>query len=287
LSPPPAVPLTSAPAREAYGATTKFVGAVTLAAALGLCSTLAAACGSPVRDTRARQDLFAELTPSKVANCNLRRYGAAHDGGYLMCENLMGEGLSAYSYGIDGRDEWGCDISEQVQRIVHEYDCFNLTRPACNRGSFLFHAECIGGERTKKEGRVFDTLEHQLARNGDSDRHLIVKMDVEGAEWESLLATPDAVLDRIDQLAIEFHRTDDALFLAAAKKLRRHFVVGHFHANNYACEAALAPFTSWANEVLFVNNRIAVLDPSGERPTGPNALDAPNDPSRRDCQRAF
>jgi hypothetical protein len=265
----------------------KCVAAMSLAAALGLCATLAAGCGPSVRDTRTRQELFAALTPSKVANCVLRRYGATHDGGYLMCENLMPEGLSAYSYGIDGRDEWGCDVSAQLQRIVQEYDCFNPTRPRCNRGSFLFHDECIGGERTKNEGRVFDTLENQLARNGDSDRHLIVKMDVEGAEWASLLATPDAVLDRIDQLAIEFHHTDEAVYLAAAKKLRRHFVVAHFHANNYACESALAPFTSWANEVLFVNTRIAVLDQSGVRPTLPNLLDAPNDSSRRDCQRAF
>ncbi|HEX7794521.1 MAG TPA: hypothetical protein VF456_09235, partial [Vicinamibacterales bacterium] len=46
----------------------------------------------------------------------------------------------------------------------------------------------------------YDTLPEQLARNGDIDTRLIVKMDVEGSEWASLIATPDSVLEQIDQL---------------------------------------------------------------------------------------
>src|SRR5262245_1954421 len=63
----------------------------------------------------ARQQLFAELTPVTLRNCRLKRYGEPHDGGYLMCENLMGAATASYSYGIDGRDDWGCDVSRQLR----------------------------------------------------------------------------------------------------------------------------------------------------------------------------
>ena len=58
------------------------------------------------------------------------------------------------------------------------------------------------------EGRLFDSLQSQFGKNGDADKHVVVKMDVEGAEWETILETPDEVLDRIDQMVFEFHGID-------------------------------------------------------------------------------
>ena len=39
---------------------------------------------------RLRTALFAELQPVELANCQLQRFGEPHDGGYLMCGNLLG-----------------------------------------------------------------------------------------------------------------------------------------------------------------------------------------------------
>jgi hypothetical protein len=243
--------------------------------------------GSGAEERAIRKELFAAFTPSKLTNCTLKRYGDSRDGGYLMCENLFDNAQAAYSYGIDGRDQWGCDVSRQLRTPVHEYDCFNLTRPVCERGTFQFHEECIGDQPSTKENRPYDTLSNHLTRNGDSGKRLIVKMDVEGAEWDSLLATPDSVLATIDQLVIEFHGTDRARFVSTVEKLKRQFYLVHFHANNNACNRRLAPITSWANEVLFVNKRVGVLDSSGGAPTLPNPLDAPNTAAKRDCPLTF
>src|SRR5436190_14707962 len=111
---------------------------------IGAACLLVASCVQPkvgpASDVKEiRRELFAALTPSKLANCTLKRYGDPNDGGYLLCENLMGDATAAYSYGIDGRDQWGCEVSQQLHATVHEYDCFNTTRPMCDRGSFLFH----------------------------------------------------------------------------------------------------------------------------------------------------
>lgn len=262
-----------------------------VALTIALAGAVAAGC-APVRRGSAenqgvRQRLFTALMPSKLANCTLKRYGDSRDGGYLMCENHMADAQAAYSYGIEGRDQWGCDVSRQLRTTVHEYDCFNAQRPLCERGVFQFHEECIGDQALMKDRRPYDTLSNQLTRNGDAGKRLIVKMDVEGAEWASLLATPDSVLDMIDQLVIEFHGTDAATFIDTVDKLKRHFYVAHFHANNYGCDRSFAPLTSWANEVLFLNKRIGVLDASGGIPPLPHPLDAPNNPSRRDCQPIF
>ncbi len=258
---------------------------------LVLLGTMAGGCARvrpdapPDPDTR--EKLLSALAPARLANCTLKRYGDAHDGGYLMCGNLMGDARAAYSYGIDGRDQWGCDVSRRLDTTVHEYDCFNHTRPQCDRGALQFHEECIGDRTSVQDGQPFDTLTNQLARNGDAGKHLIVKMDVEGSEWASLSSTPDSVLALIDQLAIEFHGVNSRQFLETVDKLKRHFHVAHFHANNWSCNRDAAPLTAWANEVLFVNKRIGVLDTSGPPPALPHALDAPNKRGARDCQPTF
>jgi hypothetical protein len=231
-----------------------------------------------------RRELFDELKPVAIANCTLTRYGDEHDGGYVMCSNLMGEAQAVYSYGIDGTDQWGCAVSQQLQLTTHEYDCFNTTRPSCSKGTFQFHEECIGDRTAVLQGHPYDTLEQQVLRNGDAGKHSIVKLDVEGAEWAALLVTPDSVLADIDQLVVEFHHVEDRAFVDTVKKLKEHFYVAHFHANNNTCDGGLKPFTAWANEVLFVNRRLAVPSPAGDLPTPQAGLDAPNGPTRPDCQ---
>jgi hypothetical protein len=232
---------------------------------------------------RARTALFAELQPVEVSGCTLERFGEPHDGGYLMCSNLLASVRAGYSYGIHGYDQWGCDVARNRKVRVHQYDCFDLTRPACPNGDTVFHAECVGPtRRTDAEGRVFDQLLNQFTANGDAENRLVVKMDVEGAEWESLLQLPADVLGRIDQLAVEFHMVGLDEQLAVVRRLKDVFHVAHLHYNNYACAERLDPFPAWAYEVLFVNKRIARA--VGPRAAGPHPLDAVNNPRVPDCQ---
>jgi hypothetical protein len=232
-----------------------------------------------------RERLFGELEPVALANCTMRRAGDPHDGGYLVCENLLTAAQAVYSYGISGYDQWGCELSRRLRVPVHRYDCFDTRDPPCPGGDPIFHAECVGPAPSTLDGRRFDTMASQIAKNGDLGRRLVVKMDVEGAEWESLLATPDAVLDGIDQLVVEFHRAEDPMFVVAVQKLKERFLVVNLHFNNHGCEAGLEPFPSWAFEVLFVSKGLGIVDPAARAPV-PHPLDAPNDPTRPDCQAA-
>ena len=242
--------------------------------------------GGPIRSRRVqvRTELFAELRPVPLRNCVLERFGEKHDGGYLMCGNLLQDATAAYSYGINGYDQWGCDVSRRRGVRVHQYDCFNLTEPACTGGTTVFHAECIAGLRfTDKDGRLFDTFASQFAKNGDDRGTLIVKIDVEGAEWESFARTSDEVLNRIDQLVVEFHGVEDPSYVHVVRRLKRFFHVAHRHFNNVSCTAYLRPFPAWAYEVLFVNKRIGKAAWWGNAPL-PHPQDAPNSPDVPDCQ---
>ena len=128
-------------------------------------------------------------------------------------------------------------------------------------------------------------MENQFAKNGDTRKRLVVKMDVEGAEWDSLLEASDETLDQINQLAIEMHYVENPKYVRVVERLKQRFYVAHLHFNNNSCWHAVHPFPAWAYEVLFVNKRMATLAP-GEPPRRPAAVDAPNNPKAPDCQVA-
>ena len=238
-----------------------------------------------------RQTLHDMLQPVALTNCRLERFGEAHDGGYLMCANLLDAVQSGYSYGISGYDKWGCDISSRLDVPLHQYDCFDTTQPACPTGQTVFHAECVGNTSKTELGRSFDTIPNQIARNGDGAKRIVLKIDVEGAEWDSFAATPDDVLQRIDQLAVEFHWVrdekqqwvQDEQYVRVVSRLKKFFHVAHIHYNNFSCVGGLEPFPAWAYEVLFVSKRLGLADAAPE-PRGHSSLAVPNNPLIADCQ---
>jgi hypothetical protein len=231
-----------------------------------------------------REAILAELQPVALKNCTLKRFGSANDGGYLMCENLIEPIDAAYSYGVGINDDWGCDVSRQYHITVQQYDCFDPARPTCNGGTFVFHNECVGNRTGYRDSHFFDTLENQIKKNGDPGRRLIIKMDIEGGEWESLLAAPDELLASIPQLAMEMHGVDDPRILEVLRKLKRNFYLVNLHFNNWSCTARAAPLPAWAYQVLWVNKRIGLFDPTTPAPAPMSALNAPDSPTWPDCQ---
>jgi hypothetical protein len=233
-----------------------------------------------------RERLYKELQPVRLQNCMLERFGEPNDGGYLMCGNLL-DVEAGYSYGINNYDGWGCRVATRFAIPVHQYDCFDTRVPKCGTGKTRFHAECIAGSPfVDDEGRPFDSLARQIARNGHGGRRLVVKIDVEGAEWDSLLETPREVLERIDQLALEFHGVDKDTwkYYLVVSKLKDVFHIVHLHFNNHGCKSGLEPFPSFAYEALLVNKRLGVLANDTTPVMRPQPLDTPSNPRLPDCQ---
>lgn len=256
----------------------------TTGALIAVAGLVAVAVWQYLETKQVRQELFAEFAPVALANCELERFGDANDGGYLLCANLLSEVRSAYSYGINGTDNWGCHVARDLGVTTHQYDCFNQDLPACNNSATRFNAECVGPEPATISGRRFDTIANQVARNGDTGKHLVVKMDVEGSEWTSLLTASDTLLNTIDQIVVEFHKVEDPAFVNTVRRIKQLFHVAYWHQNNFGCEPGLDPFTGSYFEVLFVSKRLGQVGP-GAAVTLPHPLDAPNAPWLPDCQQ--
>ena len=233
---------------------------------------------------RLRETILAELQPVALKNCTFKRFGSANDGGYVMCENLVEPLDAAYSYGVGKNDDWGCDMSRRYHVPVHQYDCFDPARPSCDGGKFVFHNECVGGRTSQRDSHLFDTLENQIRKNGDARRRLIIKMDIEGAEWDSLLAAPDDLLATIPQIAMEMHGFDDPKIIEVLRKLKRSFYLVNLHFNNWSCTHKAAPLPAWAYQTHWVNKRIGVVDPAVPVPVPMSPLNAPDSPTWPDCQ---
>jgi FkbM family methyltransferase len=178
----------------------------------------------------------------------------------------------------------GREIGETDFHIVDRLHGLSTTVPANARMAEGY------GVRTRTERRAVTTLA-QLCESHGIGHIDFLKIDVEGAEWDSLLRTPDEVLQRIDQMAVEFHWLEnekyewvgDEQYLRVVARLKQFFEIAHIHFNNASCIGDLHPFPSSAYEVLFVSKRLAEVDParSGDRP---HPRDAPNNPAFADCQ---
>ena len=231
-----------------------------------------------------RETILAELQPVALKNCTLKRFGSANDGGYLMCQNLIEPIDAAYSYGVGPNDDWGCDVSRRYHVPVHQYDCFDPARPTCSGGAFVFHNECVGDRTGYRKSHLFDTLENQIRKNGDTSRHVIIKMDIEGGEWDSLFAAPDELLASIPQIAMEMHGFDNPKIVEVIRKLNRNFYLVNLHFNNWSCTSKASPLPAWAYQVLWVNKRIGIVDPTAPVPAPMSPLNAPDSATWSDCQ---
>ena len=101
-------------------------------------------------------------------------------------------------------------MSTRTNTTVHQYDCIVDAQPKCEPPcSSIFHKECLShfklqGERYMKA----DTLKAHLRQNGHANATqgtLLLKADVEGAEWEIFSRLSLRDLRKFHQVVMELH----------------------------------------------------------------------------------
>jgi hypothetical protein len=129
------------------------------------------------------------------------------------------------------------------------------------------------------------TIRDHLARCDIAGDRLILKMDVEGAEYGALGMISDEVLGRFEQIVLEVHglaRLGDPGFqrdfVRMADNLNRQFTLFHVHANNFD-----GPDGIYMVEGLPVSNllelsyiKTAAVSRSKSRTLYPTVFDYPN-----------
>jgi tetratricopeptide (TPR) repeat protein len=211
------------------------------------------------------------------------RVGSLFDGGYVLADNRTSDQV-VLSYGLGG------EISFDAAMAMEGHQCymFDHTVPGLpeQHQNFHFYREGVGGV-TEPE-KSFFTVQDHLKRFSISGDRLILKMDVEGYEWEVMSRISDDVLSRFEQIAIEvhdFHRLAEPEFLdkvlASLERINRQFTLFHVHANNNNPMSLVSGFTLYnLLELSYIKTNIVNRKPS--RTLYPTELDNPNEQDRDD-----
>ena len=154
---------------------------------------------------------------------------------WLITLMYRGGGI-AYSFGIEDDVSWDWEMANRGYEIFM-YDPTIDSLPH-NREQFHFFKEGILGIEIKEKS--LHTLEHFIKKNGHEDKdNMILKMDVEGAEWSFLSTVSSETLSKFDQILFEFHdmiqpKNQSAMnaTLACISKINRTHSLVHLHGNN-------------------------------------------------------
>jgi len=224
-------------------------------------------------------EALALLTPYDIDKPKIR-LGPPADGGYIFVDDIS-PGQAIVSYGISTEYSFDAEMAERG----HDVYMFDHTIAGINGTSnrMYFFREGVAG-RTNPAASLY-TIEDHLERHRIAGDRLILKMDVEGAEFEALNAVPDSILVRFEQIVLEvhgLHQMEDftyrETFCAVFRKLNRLFTLFHVHANNFDGPNGLhivsgLPVSSLL-ELSYVRTSTVKSFPS--RTLYPTSLDYPN-----------
>jgi hypothetical protein len=229
-------------------------------------------------------DALSLLTPFDTPSLAKRRIGAETDGGYVMFDDFDNSG-PVYSFGIGDMisfDRHLADMGKQVFMFDHTIESLPF-----EHGNFHFFREGLG-PADQPEAALF-TLAHQLGRHRHDGRDdMVLKIDVEGAEIDALLATPPDTLRQFRQFVLEVHwlaqLADPAFagrFIAVFEKINSLFTLCHVHANNCAQIVLVEGYpAAEVLELTYVRSDLIVRRPS--RTIYPTLLDFSNGPASLD-----
>jgi FkbM family methyltransferase len=221
------------------------------------------------------------IRPSRNGH-ELIRIGNNGDGGYLLPNDLQG---------INGCVSIGSNREWSFEKNLFEYASISSyildleeKKPVDLDKNHFYYSGLLGVKNTSQ----FVTLEKFLNEfNLNSVGELILKLDIESAEYEVLLDVSMDTLKKFRILIVEFHYFSKSLnpdlllsrFIKIFTKLGTVFDIVHFHPNN--CEEVFRLNKSWMPrvvEITFHRKERAKIPLVWAQL--PHVLDQPNIPSK-------
>ncbi|MDO6413646.1 hypothetical protein Q4F19_04555 [Sphingomonas sp. BIUV-7] len=223
------------------------------------------------------------LQPARAIGYDKVRLGNIGDGGYI-CLDDFADIDTAFSFGINDDVSWDRDAADRGLTI-YQFD-HTVDDPMPSDDRFVFEKKMIAPDRGPDRETISDLVKHH--DRGNKKPNIFLKMDIENAEWNAILATDRAELSRFSQIVCELHYfqglSDPAhrgAVFEALNKIHQDYAVVHIHANNYAGWCDLANIiTPCVLEVTFANRALYHFEDTDE--LFPTALDASCDPGKAD-----
>lgn len=172
---------------------------------------------------------------------------------------------------------------------VFMYDHTIDKLPIIQKG-FHFFKQGIADNDNPADNRLH-SLEYYLRENHHENNHdMILKMDVEGAEWGFLSLVPSDILKKFSQIVFEFHNMNSPLrnkpdnILKIFKKINKTHRLVHLHANN-CCGGISFNGKNFGSviEATYANiEKYSFTDKINYDVNLPLSVDAPNIPDREE-----
>ena len=217
------------------------------------------------------------IRPMTSPELELARIGRATDGGYVMATPPAASG--AISIGVGSDVSWDQDIGARgIPVAMFDHTVRKLPAHVPNGTFYRLGIGTAQGPQTQP----LDQLIVVAGFAGRAD--LLLKMDVEGAEWAALTQPGPADLQPFNQIVLELHgiaglkdERSAAPILAAVEHFTESHVPVHVHANNYD---ELVRFGNWwfPNAIELSLVRRETLTDVQPAMTMRTDLDAPCDP---------
>jgi hypothetical protein len=223
------------------------------------------------------------LAPHDVEGHQKIRLGNSNDGGYVFIDDFS-DVSTVISCGIS--TDVSCDLAfADLGKDVIQFD-HTVEGPPVRHPRFQFRRQAIDETLAIAGAARLSDVIRDRGDPGKSD--LLLKIDIEGSEWNTFAAMRGADLLRCRQIACEFHdsskladRASLSRYEAAVRVITEGFFPVHVHANNFLGLSTVqgVPIPD-AFEVTFVNK--ALYRPAARQKAGPLAVDAPNDAAAPD-----
>jgi len=229
----------------------------------------------PTTDPEELVRLLRRLHP-RDSGKSLIRLGPEGDGGYLVPDDLEGI-LACFSPGVSMISGFEKDCAERGMTVFLADK--SVDQPQEEHERFNFTRKFVGALSNQDFMTMDDWVTAALP---EQDADLLLQMDIEGYEYETLLSTSNNLMRRFKLLVVEFHHLDLLwglpLFNLAGrvfdKILQTHYCV-HIHPNN-CCGSVIKHGIEIPRVMEFTFLRRDRMDRSDYRTDFPNALDYDN-----------
>lgn len=227
-----------------------------------------------IQSSYAARSSLSLLHPYDVVGARKVRIGRSFDGGYVMID-AFDRVQAAYSFGINDDVSWDTEIAQRGIDIF-QYD---HTIEGLPTNHARFHWEKVGiAPHSEGEMRSIPDI---IQSHGHEDLdNILLKCDIESAEWEVLACLPNAILRKFSQIVIEIHdihrfgNPDDFTIREALGNLTNYHNVVHVHGNNYGGMAIIGGYAvPNVMELTLLRKDMGQFTPSNL--TFPTALDMP------------
>lgn len=225
------------------------------------------------------------LVPNKTLFTK-KRYGRRADGGYIFLSELCDQTRIVYAYGVGDDTSCDNDLAKENKQIYLFDPTISEDSPCLNE--MTEYGGYINGVKNRnfiftKEPFSKDFASHIKQNDHEREDDMILKVDVEGAEWDGFLNCESLIFKCFSQMVIEFHHVTDGdeTQKAVFKKILKYYYISHMHGNNWS------PINNGIPETLEIS--FVRKDYVGEVKTDNNMypineLDFPNSPYSADYQ---